>query len=336
MLEPMLGIGILGAAGIAPAAVIRPARRSPDAEVVAVASRGGAEEYARVHGIPRSHGSYAALVNDPEVDVVYNALPPSLHAEWTIAALEAGKDVLCEKPFALNAEEAERMLAAAARTGRRVIEAFHDHYHPLSVRMREIVASGVLGTLEHARARFDGENLYDPRSIRHDPTLGGGALMDLGCYPAHWLRTTFGAEPVVRSAIAVRNPLGADLEMTAELDFPDGMTATLATSMAEGVALDSSLEVRGSRGRLLVENIVFPSAGHRIVLEVDGVERESTVAGDTTYDHQLAALVAGLRSGEPLPTEGADSVHTMRLIDAIYAAAGFDRTFSDPVRKASR
>jgi predicted dehydrogenase len=321
----MLRIGILGAAGIAPAAVIQPARRSAEAEVVAVASRGGAEEYARAHGIRRSHGSYAALVADPEVDVVYNALPPSLHAEWTIAALEARKDVLCEKPFTMNAAEAARVQAAAARTGKRVVEAFHDYYHPLAARTREIVASGVLGTLEHARARFDGENLYDPLSIRHDPALGGGALMDLGCYPAHWLRTTFRAEPTVRSAVAVRNPLGADLSMTAELDFPDGMSATLSASMAEGVTLDSSLEVRGSRGRLLVENLVFPSAGHRIRLEINGVERESTVAGDTTYDHQLAAVVDALASGSPLPTEGADSVATMRLIDAVYTAAGFER-----------
>ena len=318
-----LQIGILGAAGIAPAAVVRPARRRDDGTaVVAVASRRGAPEaYARQHGIPRAHASYEALLADDAVDLVYVALPPSAHAEWTIAALEAGKDVLCEKPFTMTAEEAQRVADAAVRTGRRVIEAFHDHYHPLEAAVRELVAAGRLGAVRSFTAVFDGSNPYDPRSVRHAPELGGGALMDLGCYPVHWVRSLFG-EPVVQQASFVPNPLGVDLSIAALLELPGGMTGSVAASMVDGVALRSELVIEGDAGRLHVSNLVFPSQGHSIRLEADGLPRTWTVAGQETYDHQLAAVVEALATGTPLPTEGEDPVANMRVLDAVHHAAG--------------
>ena len=315
-------IGILGAAGIAPAAVLRPARRRDDVIVAAVASRRGARGYADRFGIERAYDSYAELVADPRIDLVYNALPPALHAEWSVAALEAGRHVLCEKPFAMNAAEAERVVTATERSGRRVIEAFHDHYHPLSDWVRRFLAEDGLGRLQRAEAVFTGANPFDPTSLRHDPALGGGALMDLGCYPVHWLRAGLRVEPEVRRAQAVLNPLGADLEIEADLEFPGGVAARVFASMAEGVALASTLTVEGERGVLHVDNVVFPARGHSIATEIDGVPRRSTVAGEETYDHQLAAVLAALASGEPLPTEGRDVVDNMRVIDAIYAAAG--------------
>jgi predicted dehydrogenase len=318
-------IGILGAAGIAPAAVIRPARRRDDVRVLAVASRGGAVDYAARHGIERPYASYDDLLADPDVDLVYNALPPSLHAEWTIAALEAGKDVLCEKPFTMTAPQAERVVGAAERTGRRAIEAFHDHYHPLSARVRSIVSSGALGEITRIRAVFTGSNPYDPASIRHDPSVGGGALMDLGCYPVHWLRHLVDGEPIVETAHATANPLGADLTIDAVLRSEAGVPLELHASMVEGVPLESSLVVEGSRGRLAVDNLVFPAHGHTVEQERDGVLSVFTVAGDETYDHQLDAVVRGIASGEQLPTEGADSVATMTVIDGIYARAGYER-----------
>ncbi|MEV8268492.1 Gfo/Idh/MocA family oxidoreductase [Microbacterium sp. NPDC076911] len=124
-------VGLLGASGIAPRAIIAPAKRRADVSIVAVASRSEATDYAQHHGIARVHANYQALIDDSEVDLVYVALPPSEHARWTIAALAAGKDVLCEKPFAMNAVEADEVAQAVERTGRRVVEAFHDYYHPL-------------------------------------------------------------------------------------------------------------------------------------------------------------------------------------------------------------
>ncbi|MEF2977349.1 Gfo/Idh/MocA family protein [Subtercola sp. YIM 133946] len=323
-----LRIGILGAAGIAPAAIIRPARRRHDVEVVAVSSRraSAAADYAGAHGIERSYGGYAEMLADPDIDLVYNALPPSEHMQWSIAALEAGKHVLCEKPFAMNAAQAEAMNRSAADTGLRLIEAFHDRYHPLSLEVDRIVDSGVLGDIVDVHADFSGSNPFDPRSIRHDPAVGGGSLMDLGCYPVHWVRALLRDEPTVVEAQATLNPLGADLTMDAALTFPSGARARVTSSMVDGVTLNATLDVTGRRGTVHVDNLVFPSSGHSITVAVDGVDYVTTVAGRTTYDHQLDAVVAGLASGETLPTEGADTVSNMALIDAIYTAAGFDRT----------
>ncbi len=318
-------IGILGAAGIAPAVVLRPARRRDDVVIGAVASRHDARGYADRFGIEMAYDSYETLLANPNVDLVYNALPPALHAAWSIAALEAGKHVLCEKPFTSNAAEAERVIEAAERSGRRAIEAFHDHYHPLSGWIRTFLARQTLGTLHSLEAVFTGATPFDASSIRHDPALGGGALMDLGCYPIHWLRAGLAAEPQVRRAKAKLNPLGADLEIEADLEFPGGVTARVFASMAEGVRLASTLTVKGERGTLQVDNVVFPSKGHSIATEIDAVPRRFTVAGEETYDHQLAAVVDALTSGEPLPTEGRDPVANMHVIDAVYAAAGVSR-----------
>jgi predicted dehydrogenase len=319
-------IGLLGGAGIAGAAVLLPVRRRDDVVVAAVASRSASQEYASRHGIPTAYSSYEELLADPSLDLIYNALPPSMHAQWTIAALEAGKNVLCEKPFTMNAAEARRVIAAAASTGKRVIEAFHDHYHPLSALIRQLVADGVLGTIRSASAVFDGSNPYLQGTLRHEPDLGGGALMDLGCYPVHWLRSLFPGTPTVTSASADHNPSGADISMRAELVFPGDVTAVVSASMVEGVTLKSDLVLVGDNGTLTVDNIVFPSAGHSIRLELDGVPFVSTVAGNATYDHQLAAVLDGLASGTALSTEGQDSIGNMEVIDAIYSAAGFDRS----------
>lgn len=288
-----------------------------------MASRSNGAEYARRHGLERVHTSYRALVSDPEVDLVYNALPPSLHAEWSIAALHAGKDVLSEKPFTMTAAQAQRVVDAATASGRRVIEALHDHYHPLSAWVRERVAGGEFGAVLRADAVFDGANPYQPGTLRHDPALGGGALMDLGRSPVHWLRSLFG-QPTVLAADAVRNPAGADQSITAELLFGT-VPATVRSSMAPDVELRSTLVLETDRGRVTVENMVFPSSGHSIRTQLDDIPRAMTVGGQTTDDHQLQAVLTGLRTGTPLPTEGADAVGNMRVIDHIYAAAGFDR-----------
>jgi predicted dehydrogenase len=322
----MRTIGILGAAGIAVNAMIWPVRRRDDARIGAVASRSSAGKYADEHGIDRAYDRYEDLLGDPDIDLVYNALPPSMHARWTIAALQAGKDVLCEKPFTMTAAEATRVVDAAATAGRRAIEAFHDHYHPLSGWIRDTVAAGTLGRVHHAEAVFTGSNPYAPGTLRHEPSLGGGALMDLGCYPVHWVRWLFPGRPVVTRAAAANNPAGADLNIDAELEFPGGVTAVLRADMTEGVPLRSALTLDGERGRLVAENIVFPSAGHSIRLEIGGIPQVSTVAGRTTYDHQLEAVLTALGAGQPLPTEGGDPIGNMAVIDAVYAAAGFDRS----------
>jgi len=330
----MIRVGILGAAGIAPQGIVRPVSRRSDMEVVAVASRSAASarRFAKEHGIRRAYEGYAELLADADVDLVYIALPPSEHVGWSIAALEAGKHVLCEKPFSMDAAGARRAAAAAERAGLRLIEAFHDHYHPMIRELQRFLASGELGAISAIKAVFTADNPFSPTSIRHVPELGGGALMDLGCYPVHWLRALGGAEPDVVSARAVLNELGADLVIDATLAFDRGplvgAEAMLHASMAPGVPFDASIVITGERGQLRAENVVLPHKGHSLTSDVGGVVRSWTVAGRETYDHELDAVARAIGTGEPAATEVSDSVATMEVIDAIYALAGVLRPAS--------
>src|SRR5947208_6211709 len=244
-----LRFGILGAARIAPMALVKPARRVPEATVLAVAARDPerARRFAARHGIPRVHQSYDALLADPEIDAVYNPLPNALHAPWTIRALAAGKHVLCEKPFAANAAEAEEMARAAERAGRVLVEAFHWRYHPLFARMRAILDAGEIGQIRHLEAHFC-IPLPLPNDIRYRKDLAGGALMDTGCYTVSVLRHLAGAEPAVESARGWWTRGGVDRAMEASLRFPDGRTARRTCSHFSAWLLRPRATVAGSGG----------------------------------------------------------------------------------------
>lgn len=324
----MLRIGIFGAAGIAPQAVIEPARRRNDVMIHAVASRrpGVAADYAKKHKIPNAYDGYEALLSDPAIDVVYNALPPSEHARWSIAALEAGKHVLCEKPFAMNGAEAAQMVAAAERTGRHLLEAFHDRHHPAFLHLLKLSQGGKLGQIKTVKAEFAATIPFDPKSIRHDPEAGGGALMDLGCYPVHWVRGILGEEPdLVVAASGTRNPLGVDESIVATLRFPSGILADVSCGMGKGTPFKALLTVLCEYGSVEIENPVLPHRGHSIRERLNGGFRHHTVAGGTTYDYQLQALLDVVTGRAQPLTGGADAVGNMMVIDAIYAKAGFER-----------
>jgi predicted dehydrogenase len=189
-------IGILGAARIASSALIKPARGNSEVVVAAVAARdvSRAQAFATKHGIARVHDSYEALIADPDLDAIYNPLPIALHGRWTRAALDAGKHVLCEKPFTANAAEAREVADLAAESERVVMEGFHYRYHPCALRVDEIIASGELGELQ----RVEGEWCFWVRKssdIRYNYSLGGGALMDSGCYAVDMVRRFGGSTP---------------------------------------------------------------------------------------------------------------------------------------------
>ncbi len=219
-------------AKIAPAVVIAPARDNPDFEVVAVAARdpNRAKAYAAEHGIPHVAKDYDALVRHAEVDLVYNALPPAGHAHWTIAALEAGKNVLCEKPFAMNAAQVRRMNDAAARTSRILVEAFHYRHHAVMQRAVAIIRSGELGSIQAAEASFEVPIAYREGELRWTREQGGGALMDLGCYPMHALRSVLGSRPppVLRPPPASLEHY-VDVTTRAKLDFAEGLGQAVTT-----------------------------------------------------------------------------------------------------------
>ena len=318
---------ILGAAAIAPNALIKPAAASPDAEVLAVAARdrARADAFATKHGIPRVHDSYEALLADPEIDAVYNPLPNGLHGHWTEAALDAGKHVLCEKPFTANADEARAVAEVARGTDRVLMEAFHWRYHPMTARLLEIVGSGELGELRHVAGAFCFP-LPRKGDIRWSVPLAGGALMDAGCYPIHWVRTVAGAagfgEPEVVSAESDEGWGGVDRATRAQLAFPGGPTGAITCSMWSRRVAAIWLRVEGSAGVLKARNPLMPPLLGRLKIETAAGKRVEKPWPGTTYSHQLAAFVAAVRDGAPFPTGVDDAIANMEVIDAIYRAAG--------------
>jgi predicted dehydrogenase len=325
-------IGILGAARIAPMALIRPARQVEGARVVAVAARDAdrAGAFARKHEIPRVHPSYEALIADPEIDAIYNPLPNGLHGEWTIRALRQGKHVLCEKPMASNAAEAERMASVAAETGRFLVEAFHYRYHPMAARMKEVVEAGSLGQVEHIEAHLC-IPLIRPGDIRFRFELAGGATMDVGCYAINMVRFLAGAEPAVVGAQAYLSSPRVDRYMRAEFRFCDGRTGRITCSLFSRFLLRARARVRGDRGEMSVLNPVAPQHYHSLKLRgPDGIRKERVV-GRATYTHQLEAFVALLRDGTPMATDTRDAIANMRVIDAVYEKAGLPLRQPTPV-----
>jgi predicted dehydrogenase len=315
----------LGAARIAPAALTKPAKGNAEVDVTAIAARDAARAraFADKHGVPVVHDSYEALLADPDVDAVYNPLPNGLHAVWTIRALDAGKHVLCEKPFTANTSEAELVAAAADRTGLVVMEAFHWRYHPLAARMLEIIDSGELGPIKHIETWMCFP-LYKRNDIRWQLDLAGGALMDAGCYAVHMLRTFAGAEPEVVSAQAKERSPGVDRVMRADMRFADGRTGRINTSMWGTTVLKIAARIEGERGVLKVFNPTAPQYFHRMTVKAGGRKRRERVKGGATYSYQLAAFAGAVLRGEPTLTPPAESIANMRVIDDIYRAAGME------------
>jgi len=317
--EP-IRIGVLGAARIVPSGLLQPASEREDVRVTHVAARDPAREaaFAAQHGLTAA-GGYEALIQHDDIDLVYIALPPSGHCEWSIRALEAGKAVLCEKPFAMSAQEAERMVAAAERAGRPLIEAFHYRYHPTVRRAEALLREGAIGRVISARASFCTTIPDQPGEFRWIRELGGGAVMDLGCYPIHALRTLIGGEPEV---IAVEAKLERDVEVvtTARLQFEGGIAAEVRCAMRD-VERALDVEIVGSRGRLTISNFIVPNFGATLTVETADRTFFEPAEQCSTYSAQLAHVVdVVLRGATPL-TGGRDAIANMRVIERIRAMA---------------
>src|SRR4051812_15214615 len=278
-----LRIGILGAARIAPMALVRPAKQVPEVTIAAVAARDPkrAATFAKKHGIDKTHTSYADLIADPDINAIYNPLPNGLHAEWTLRAINAGKHVLCEKPFTSNEKEAREVADAAATSGLVVMEAFHYRYPPLAERMRAIVHGGELGEIRAVQTAmcFPLPRFSD---IRYNFDLAGGATMDAGCYAVHCLRLLGPGEPEVVSATAkVRDPR-VDRAMVAHFRFPTGATGRIEASMWSRSLLKMGARVVGERGEMRVLNFSVPQLYNRLTVIVDGKRSRERVKGDAT------------------------------------------------------
>lgn len=314
-----LRIGILGAARIARRAIIEPAKQRNDVEVTCVASRDQerGRQFASRYEIPRVAKNYDDVVCDDSVDLVYVALPPAFHAEWSIKALLKGKAVLCEKPCALTAAETEEVVRCAKEMNGIFLEAFHYRFHPAVLRAIKI-AQGSLGQLIEGTLIFHGRIPYEQGELRWRPDLGGGALLDFGCYPVHILRTITGQEPsIIESSMEMQH--GVDAKVSAVLKFPRGLTAGISCSMVEDKT-DLSLRLRGTKGELIVSNYVVPHFGCDVTATGDEVVTER-YEGPPSYDYQLDHIVdVLLRNAKPL-TGGRDAVDNMSALDKIAACA---------------
>lgn len=322
--EP-LRIGILGAAGITPQALIEPAHANPGVRLVAVAARnrGRAEEFAQENGIERVADSYSELITDPEVEAVYIPLPNSHHAHWSIKALEAGKHVLVEKPFASNLAEAEEVAEVASRSSHVLMEAFHYRFHGLVLRVEQLLSDGVIGQVTAADATFN-VHLPDRTDIRYSHALAGGATMDLGCYPVHFLRTLFGEPTVLSGEARTTDDPQVDEALTATMEFPGGIRSTISSSLFEAQEVQHAI-ITGTRGSIEVNGFVKPQGGNQLRVTVDGETTTEEVPREpSSYAAQLAVFVAAVRDGAPVLTGPEDSLATMRVIDAMYVAAGLD------------
>ncbi|HSL64509.1 MAG TPA: Gfo/Idh/MocA family oxidoreductase [Gaiellaceae bacterium] len=311
-------LGLLSTANINRHIVVG-ARVSEEVEVVAVASRDGAraEAYAREHAIERAHGSYEALLADPGVDAVYVSLPNSLHVDWSVRALEAGKHVLCEKPFARRPEDVELAFDAAEHAGLVLAEAFMYRHHPQTARVAELVRGGAIGELRAVRAAFSFP-LSNGDNVRLRPELDGGSLMDVGCYCVSGIRLLAG-EPEGVSGEQVLGPTGVDLTFAGALRLPEDVVATFHASMA--LPSRQELEALGSEGTLLVQAPWRVDFGGDVLLRRGGeVERVEVPQADA-YRCELDDFAAAVR-GEREPLLGRDdALGQARAIDALYRAA---------------
>ncbi len=320
--------GILSTANIGIKRVIPAIMAGHRGVVAGIASRDGgrARTVAGQLGIPRSYDSYQALLDDPSIDAIYNPLPNHLHVEWTVKALEAGKDVLCEKPIALNAKEAEALVAARDRTGRTIIEAFMVRSHPQWKRVRELVRSGSIGDAGAIQSSFL-FTVLDPKNVRNQPEIGGGALYDVGCYPLVTARYIYGEEPDRVMALINRDPqLGVDRVTSGLLSFPGG--GQLVFTCALQLASWQRVVVLGTTGRIEVQVPFTPGKDHACRITIDSgkaMDGSSAVFEDFSPVDQymlqcdLAASVFQGEAQQEFPIE--DAIANMRAIDALYRSA---------------
>jgi D-xylose 1-dehydrogenase (NADP+, D-xylono-1,5-lactone-forming) len=294
-------------------------RQSSQVELLAVASRSqeSADRYAAQEGIPRAYGSYEELLADQDVEAVYIPLPNSMHVEWSLKALEAGKHVLCEKPMSRRAAEVERAFDAAERAGRILSEGFMYRHHPQTRRAKELVEAGEIGELRVLRASF-GFTLERSGDVRLNADLDGGSLMDVGCYCVSGTRL-FGGEPEIAIGRQVVGPSGVDVRFTGTLVFPGDLLAHFDCGF--DVPDNSLLEVVGSRGTLRIPRpflIGEPAIELLRDGELEGVEVPAAASYRLEFEDVSAAIRGG---GEPLLGRD-DAVGQARAIEALYASAG--------------
>ncbi len=311
--------GILGTARIN-RMLIPPLRVSPGNRLVAVASRDLArgEAYARQWEIGRVHGSYEALLADPQIDAVYIPLPNHLHAEWTIKAARAGKHVLCEKPLALTVEEVDAMAAACREAGVVLAEAFMYRHHPQTLKVKELLDSGAIGTLRFLRGSFTFP-LARPNDVRLRPEWGGGCLWDIGCYPVGFARFLVGKAPIEVYGSQVLGPTGIDETFTGQAIFPGDVLFQLDVGFRSPVRAE--MELAGTEGTIRVRHPWRPEQDYPLLVTREGRTEEIVVPGEGRFLLEIEDLAAAVRTGRPPRVSLEDSRANVAALVALQRSA---------------
>jgi len=319
MTDKILHWGLLSTARIN-ARLIPPLNASKRNRLAAVASRSQAtaDSYAREWKIPRALGSYEALLNDPQIDVIYNPLPNSLHAEWTIKALRAGKHVLCEKPMALTLAELDAMAEAAKESGRVLAEAFMYRHHPQTLKAEELVAEGSLGKLQLVKGSFT-FMLKREGDVRLDKELGGGSIWDVGCYPISYARTMIGAEPLEVFGWQVASPTGIDMSFIGQMRYPNEVHAQFDCGFASPE--HSFIEIVGTEGTLNIPVPFQPGKKEKIYITHGKKTDTIEIKGQELYIGEVEDMADAILSGRPSRISLEDSrINTATILALLKSA----------------
>ena len=315
--------GIISTAKIGTFQVIPGMMLSDYCEIVAISSRNldSAQTVASKLGIPKAYGSYEELLADPDIDAIYNQLPNNMHVDWSIKALEAGKHVLCEKPLGLDAADARRLLDTEARYPElKVMEAFMYRFHPVWIKAKELARDGSIGQLRTIQSFFSYFN-DDPNNIRNKVDIGGGGLMDIGCYCISLARFVFEKEPIRVLGIIDRDPeMKVDRITTGVMDFGD---VTSSFTCGTQLVPYQRVQIVGTEGRVEIEiplNIP-PDRETRIWVHKAGTTEEITFPVCYKYTCQGEVFSRSILENTPVPTPLRDAIHNMETIDAIFESA---------------
>jgi len=313
--------GILSTARIGINALAPAIKASREAELLAISSRDGAKarEAAEKLGIPRAYGSYEALLDDPDIDIIYNPLPNGMHLEWTLKAARKGKHILCEKPLTNDAAQAREMVEGCRQHGVLLMEAFMWRFHPQHHRVKEIIASGAIGRARLMRMGFS--FWFCAPNFRFDPAQGGGALMDVGCYCVNISRFIFDADPVKVYASAEFDPKNdVDLSLSGHLLFPEGNVSLIDCSFR--MTGRQEYEVIGEKGKIEVPLAILPGTGPAtLYVTADGQRHEETVEGVNQYVLQVDHFSACVRERKTPVYPPESSVKNMEILDALIRSA---------------
>lgn len=319
--------GVLSTANIGRKKVIPAIQASERGEVVAVGSRSeaSARAFADELSIPVAHGSYEALLADPNIDAIYNPLPNHLHVSMSIKALEAGKHVLCEKPISLDVKDLQALKAAAkAHPKQKLMEAFMYRFHPQWQQVRDLLERRELGQVRTYTAFFAYNN-RDDENIRNLPDIGGGGLMDIGCYGISSARHVYGSEPV-RVVGSVQPLAGYDVDCltSAIMEFPDGTATFTVTTKTEATQW---AEIHGEKGMIRLEKPFNPEPGdeNRVTVMINGNKQTFSFPEPNQYQLMVDAFAQSIQEGSPAPTPLWDAEANMRVIDALFTSSDESR-----------